>query len=331
MAVIDTVFPQMVCSASLPDAVAVTTSGESATILVEVTFNSQVILSTNLYAYNYQAELYDIRSLIEDRLHADQLTFADCDISVTEGGSSVGTGGFTVILSEFDKSNIGTWLQSHFLTIRTSQRISAEGQQQLSWFAAQGERITYSIEAIVDNGVSQVVSTWTERAAQNVNKGAYNSLINVPGIMAHFEDTGKVLAFKVSRGANRSMWFYVTDEEPTKSFRFRNQFNALEYAHLYAATTKHHKMEASEAYCLNKIVKYDFERSNEFELQTALLPMEEAQWLEQLLSSRYVECLTKDGSWQEVVVDGESEVSDNAEAENRFSMTYKFVKDVEYQ
>ena len=329
MPTIDTVFPQIVSSASLPDVVAVTTAGESVTIAVEVSLNSQTILATNLYAYGHQASLYDFRSVIEDVMHSEKLPCAECDIAVTEDGQTVGTGGFTVIFSEFDIAEMGTWLSTHFLTTRTAQRIASNGLQSLYFYATQQERITYTIEAIVDNGSSQVTASWTQQSAQNVNKGVHQTSVDAQAVMNHFQQQGTVLAFKVNRGASRSMWFYITDEYPTKVFRFYNAFNVTEYAPLYAATTKHHKMEATEAHCATGIVKVDYERNNEYEVKTALLPMEEAKWLEQLLSSRFVELKGDDNIWREVVIDGESEVTDNTEEENRLSFSYKFVKDLE--
>ena len=330
MASFTTSFDSIMTTAALPDAVEISTSTTDEELQVSVIVNSATAATVDLYPFSGQVVLYDIRTIIEDVMLQNNLAFATCNVSVVDNNATTSAGSFTVIMSDIDIPNISTWLASHFLTTRTSHRISANGQQLVNWFSAQGESVNYKIEAIVDNGTTQVVSTWTERASQTVNKGVYYSLISVEGIIAHFEDEGQVRAFKVYRGANRTMEFYITEEEPNMLFKFKNNFNVEEYVGLYAATNRKQKLEASEANILRTMVKYDFNTITEYEVVSAMLSVEEAKWLSQMVASREVHLKINASTWKEILIDGESEVSDLAGDENRLKFSYQFAKRVQH-
>ena len=330
MASFTTSFDSIMTTAALPDAVEISTSTTDEELQVSIIVNSATAATVDLYPFGGQVVLYDIRTIIEDVMLQNNLAFATCNVSVVDNNATTSAGSFTVIMSDIDIPNISTWLASHFLTTRTSQRISANGQQLVNWFSAQGESVNYKIEAIVDNGTTQVVSTWTERASQTVNKGVYYSLISVEGIIAHFEDEGQVRAFKVYRGANRTMEFYITEEEPNMLFKFKNNFNVEEYVGLYAATNRKQKLEASEANILRTMVKYDFNTITEYEVVSAMLTVEEAKWLSQMVTSREVHLKINASTWKEILIDGESEVSDLAGDENRLKFSYQFAKRVKH-
>lgn len=311
--------------------VSITTVGESAEVEVAIEVDSEEVFSVILSATDYKVYLYDIRSIIEDAIRENDEAFGDCDISVTENGSSSGTGGFTVVLSDMDIPNAATWLQSHFLTTRISQCIAADGRQCLSFFANQGEQITYIIDATVRqaNGYISTVR-WTERNAETASRGQYSEVINVADIVTHFAQDGQVLAFTVQRGAARLMKFFIVDIMPQLTLLFSNNFNVWEYAYLNAATVQKRKLEAGEAVSIRHRMKFDLEIEEEFEVETALLSLQEAHWLAQMLTSRYIAKLMPDGSTKPILVDGETEISDSDDAQNRLKFSYIYCQNIIY-
>lgn len=331
MATINTQIGQVLFSCQLPEKVSITTVGESAEVEVAIEVNSVEVFSVVLNATDYKVYLYDIRSIIEDAIRENDEAFGDCDINVTENGTSTGANGFTVVLSDMDIPNAATWLQSHFLTTRVSQCIAADGRQCLSFFATQGEQITYIIDATVRqaNGYISTVR-WTERNAETASRGQYSEVINVADIITHFAQDGQVLAFTVQRGAARLMKFFVVDIMPQLTLLFSNNFNVWEYAYLNAATVQKRKLEAGEAVSIRHRLKFDLQIEEEFEVETAILSREEAQWLAQMLTSRYIEKIMPDGSSKTILVDGETEISDADDAQNRLKFSYIYCQNIIY-
>ena len=118
------------------------------------------------------------------------------------------------------------------------------------------------------------------------------------------------------------MTFYVTDETPDIVFSFRNAFNVIENAELYAVTTIKQKVEHSEANCQRNRIFYDRSTEYTYEVETAALPYEEAVWLQQLVASHNV---TKDER-EILITDSEAEISDSDSETNRHKFTYKFAR-----
>lgn len=331
MATINTQFAQILFSCQLPDVVSITTTGEEAEVEVSVEVDEVTVFSANLKANDYKVFLYDIRSIIEEAIRDNEVAFGDCDISVTEGSTSAGTNGFTVVLSDIDIPNAATWLASHFLTTRQSQCIAADGIQCLAYFANAGESITYIIDATVRTANGYITTVrWTEQSSETVSKGQYAENISAAAIQTHFAQDGQVLAFTVQRGANRSMKFFVVDAKPQLTLQFANNFNVWEYAALNAVTIQKRKLNAGEAVVLRQRQKYDLQTEESFEVETTLLSMEEAKWLAQVLTSRWVAKKIANGTYKEILVDGETEISDSDDGKNHLKFSYVYAKNIIY-
>lgn len=325
---ITTQFPSLVLSAALPDIV--TCSLDQGSTTVSVMVDNTEVFTTTLYAFGGNVTLYDIRTIIEDAIRENNNASATCSITFTAGNDAATTGNFTVVMSNFIIPNPATFLDSHFLTTRNSFQIQRSGKQSLSWFSVQGENIVASIEAIVlpENATTPIIIIWRQTTVQAPQSSIYSYEVNVPDIAAHFESQGKLLSFTVQRGMNRYMSFYVTDEKPNINLFFLNAFNVTEYAELYAATTTKQKATHSEANCLRNRIFYDRNTETTFEVETTALQYDEALWLNQLLSSRYVAIIISPGTNRQILItETESEISDSDPATSRHKFTYKFAQD----
>ena len=329
---INTTIPALCLSAALPDTISIAT--QYSIIGIKIKVDNEVVWTTELYSFQNVAVLYDIRTVIESAIRANNNASGVCYIVVTEDGTDSSSSAFTVIISDINIPSAASWLQTHFLTTVSAHRICRNGKQLLHWYAAQGESMTYKIIARYKGQASQtgqeteIESTWTEQSAATVNAGIYEYLVDVAAIETHFQQS--IISFTVQRGANRSLEFFVIDEEPALQLSFLNNFNVAERADLFVDSSKKTKMEASEATSLRNQVKFDFNVETEFQVETAPLPIDLAKWLTQLFTSRYVTKYMPDNTWKEILIDGSSEVSDKSNAENAIKFTYKYAKKIEY-
>lgn len=117
------------------------------------------------------------------------------------------------------------------------------------------------------------------------------------------------------------MTFYITKGQPQETFIFRNCFNCLETAHVFAATTLKTDTDRSEATCNNQTTFYDQQTTHAHEVNITTLSLEHALWLNQLLESHKVTGLNGNAI---LISDITSEISDETNATNKLKFTWKF-------
>lgn len=132
------------------------------------------------------------------------------------------------------------------------------------------------------------------------------------------------LSYTVRMG-QRAMTYYVDlDYMPSVRFRFRNAFNVEETMYLEGVTVTRTETERSMATSHGKSLFYDQVDSQEYEVTTAPLSSEEANWATQLLLSHKVQRVEEDGSLTEVLItDMNAEVTDSDEEYRRLKFTYR--------
>ena len=82
--------------------------------------------------------------------------------------------------------------------------------------------------------------------------------------------------------------------------------NAIEHNEFYAVTTIKHRIERNEANCLRDRIFYDQQTETEYEVETAAIPYEEAVWLTQLYTSRYVALHIGAGNYKQILITDEN-------------------------
>ena len=335
---ITTQFQSLYLSAELPEKVEFSVDSTSFTLMVY--HDHTTIFRTTLYPYNGNAVLHDLRSIIEDALRTDSGSRPTFSLYITNGSSYASSNEFNVVYSDIILNySADLFCRNYFLTTRTSFRISSTGVQRLSLFAKAGETYDGYTECVVlPEGaatpvVLRLIDTVYRTSAWSDGVDYYDieaDLINDAVCDNYPDQAGKLLAFTVHRG-NRTMTFYVTDEEPDVTFKFRNAFDCIEYAELYAVTMAKQKMERSEAVCQRNHIFYDQQTEQTFEVETACMTYEEAVWLNQLLASRKVIYANAVGGQnvEVLIIDSTSEVSDSDDAKNRIKFTWKYANDVQ--
>ena len=320
MANIITDIPTIVTTAELPDNIEIAIDGASAEVFVMI--GAVPIFQTTLFAYEGRVTLYDLRAIMEEYLQSTThpMTIASIWVNDVAAEETYISPEMYVVFSDFLIQDTSTFFRNHFLTTRSSFRIYRDGVQMLSWLGNTDETVDCYTDAVsLDDSGNAIVTRIEVAPIRYRYPEISGDEINVQEIAAQVN--GKLVSFTVHRGS-RSMTFYVTDEKPDIVFSFRNAFNVIENAELYAVTTIKQKVEHSEANCQRNRIFYDKSTEHSFEVETAALSYEEAVWLQQLVASHNV---TKDER-EILITDSEAEISDSDSDTNRHKFTYKFAR-----
>lgn len=336
--VINTPFNDLYLSAMLPETVSFTVQDENASAVVTVYVDHQIVFKTTLYAYGHNMYLNDIRSIIEEGIRQNENAHGECALMISDEESNASTQNFVVLISDFAIPGPLFFLATHFLTTRTSFRIHRSGKQTLAWLPSSAGTMMKYIDALIlpEGENTPTVLRWDQGQQQYFDGQLYSYTVKVQTISDYFEQNypvkkGKLLSFTVHVGL-RSMTFFVTDEQPDFRLSFLNAFNITEYAELYAVTTRKQKVERSEAHCNFDHIFYDQNTEISFEVETSALPFEEAVWLNQLFSSRYVAIPIYGNVYEQVLItDSSSEIADSDKEQIRLKFTYKYAKDKQHK
>ena len=335
---INTPFSNLYLSAMLPERVSFSVQDENTSAVVSVYVDHQIVFQSTLYAFGHNMYLNDIRSIIEEGIRQNENAHGECMVTIADSESNASTQNFVVLISDFAIPSPMYFLATHFLTTRSSFRIHRSGNQTLAWLpSAAGTHLKYIDAVILPEGESTpTVLRWDQGQQQYFDGQLYSYTFKVQTISDYFEQKypekkGKLLSFTVHVG-QRSMTFFVTDEVPDFRLSFLNAFNITEYAELYAVTTQKQKVERSEAHCNFDHIFYDQKTEISFEVETAALPYEEAQWLNQVFASRYVAIPIYGDTFEQILItDSTSEITDSDKEQNRLKFTYKFAKDKQHK
>ena len=311
-------------SSSIPDEIQINTDYDS--VDVDVFCGNKPIFSTTLYTYQSNASLANLRELIEEYMRDNNLIVSVISVNAQARQEQAETS-TTVIYSSYRQvCDIKNFLETHYLTTRTSFLIPYNGAQCLSWYQEEppGDDECYT-EVLTEAGDFK-----SYRIMDRVDNGQAQSELFKPNdifqTLLKQHPTLRDVTFKtikritVHRG-KRSMTFYLAKETPQLMLNFRNCFNCLETAYIYAATTLKTDIDRSEATCNNQTTFYDQQTTHAHEVNITTLSIEHALWLNQLFESHKV----TDRKGNAILIsDITSEISDETNATNKLKFTWKF-------
>ena len=126
----------------------------------------------------------------------------------------------------------------------------------------------------------------------------------------------------------RSFSFFFTDETPSLTVSFRNEFNVSDVLFVDAQTKRKLSFERATALCCGETSFYDDNTEVVYESETASLSPTLAQALTNALLSSSVRIVSHDfpNGTNVLITDVESELSDLSNATNRVKFNWKQVK-----
>ena len=138
---------------------------------------------------------------------------------------------------------------------------------------------------------------------------------------------GKLLGVSFYRG-KRTFSIFFTDETPSLSISFRNEFNVSDVLFVDAQTKRKLSFERATTLCCGESSFYDDNTEVVYESETASLSPTLAQALTNALLSSFVRIVSHDfpNGTNVLITDVESELSDLSNATNRVKFNWKQVK-----
>ena len=311
---------------------------------VTVWAGREKLLETTMYPVYGHIHLYDLGDLYEEYLRSqdgeDIYPYVILEINI---GNYTWEDNMIIYCPYNCNMTALEFINKHFLTTLNTKRVPADASRD-------DEILPYlltSEEAATTRTVEVTASFRTPDGNIEGHTCSYtdNDRYQYDGIMASPEELNVLfdhycdeasdydwrdlvpLSYTVRMGQRSFTYFVDQDFRPSVRFRFRNAFNAEETIYLEAVTVTKTDTERSLATSHGVSLFYDQVDSQEYEVSTAPLTTEEANWATQLLLSHKVQRVEEDGSLVDVLItDMDAEVTDSDEEHRRLKFTYKLAK-----
>lgn len=325
----------------MPDVVVITTDAVSLEIMVYV--NGSLVFDSDYYPFQGKVNFRDIREIVETAMLEKKLALATLTLTAKEtratGSGSTYTlvSGKKVVFSKMKNPNGSTnFLNSNFLTTRKSVLIPVDGYVNISCYVKANEQgtkgvtIYYTTAEDPDTPRSFLYDLGSAQTGSEeviIDSFDYDFLKRMVDV--HEEVDCKVLYGDYHLG-NRHFRFFFTEEQATDHFTFMNAFNVKEAAFLFNTRTVKTEVDRSEAVCGRTTHFYDESAKVKFEVETAPLTYDEALWLNQLLTSRYVTRMVGYLVVQVLISDISSEVVESDKELSRLKFSWQYADGNEY-
>lgn len=305
---------------------------------------AQLVLSERYYAYNGNVSLYDIGSLIEAYMRSSGYTFANFTFYLLNASGNTDDS-FTLSVLYCDRytvcTDVQTFLSENFLTTLDHRRIAPDDTLSLFFFAIQGESLNYDItirwRKIGEDKVrlhkgtlsSANIASTSNVIQLNVSQPSLKRTMAETYSLAEYEF--EIVGYTLTIG-QRSMTCYVDRSlSQYECFMFRNAFNVWDVLTLPATTTTKTEVERSTAVVNSTSSFYNQQVVKTYEVECGPLTSDEAQWIDQLLTSYEVRRMvanavddTEPWMLEEVLItDSDCEISDGDEP-NTVKFTWRY-------
>ena len=348
-------FDSIYLTSHLPEEVSFET--DAASLKIDVYVNNRKVFTSDYYPFNEEVTIRDIRSIVEAAMTDWRLTMTTMKIVATEpkitktnmtydedGNMTVDfdeedeepecvtSDSIKIIYSRLKSSDTSDdFLKCSFLTTRKSALVPKGGQVNLSNYT-RAYAVGSNIALIYYSRTSIPGKIFTFQSIMGKMQSETEKIITACLTYQHFKQiVDKALGYSCNvhgveyQIGGRYFNIYFTDEEPTDVFSFLNAFNIEERFYLYGATTVKTEVDRNEAVCGVYTQFYDEKVKVKYEVETTLLNIDEAKWLNQMLTSSKVTHALEDGSFEEVLIsDITSEVSNSDKDLVRLKFSWKY-------
>ena len=325
--------PKEYCfSSAIPDNFVMTGfQGDVVTIRIFLNRDVSPIFSTDIAAYKGRASIYDLRGIIEGYMEKHGLAFATCTLKIQEDRNDYALGEFTIFYCNLlINMDCKQFLLSHFLYSENTRLVPRDMQFDLQYFVFPNESGASSTQFLVQ-AVDGSVASYSVQGNWVVPKELefrYED-VNMDDLLASLPEgvNGKLLGVSFYRG-KRTFSIFFTDETPSLSISFRNEFNVSDVLFVDAQTKRKLSFERATALCCGESSFYDDNTEVVYESETASLSPTLAQALTNALLSSFVRIVSHDfpNGTNVLITDVESELSDVPNATNRVKFNWKQVK-----
>ena len=334
---INTGFDSLYLSAHLPENIYISTDAQSVVITVSV--DGDEMFRSTYYPYSGRVTFRNLRSIVEAAMFSQALDYARLEIEVrAPNGTSSVVDDVYVIYSDIKvPQGSEAFINGSFLTTRKSAIIPRDGQLALSYYAKafQTSNIYYEIYYKNSYNPNQVLSYKHTISKYDSTSTYVKSVRYTHSTFKEIVETAKggtctVCCVEIYLGGKEFTLFF-TDEQSTECFTFLNAFLVCETAYIYGTNTVKTSVDQSEAVIGRRTQYYDQQVTVKHEVETAALTPDEAQWLTQLLTSKYVtRQVSSSHSEQVLISDINSEVTDSDKDLTRLKFCWRYANGDEW-
>ena len=320
--------PQYIFTSSLPTSISITTDASALDIIVECDGNG--VFTTTLYPYNREVILYDIRSIIEGYLLSNRLIHTRFVIFAESEDENANTPEREALYCRVDipYNAASYYIQSFFFNTLSSYTIPFDAFQTLTLFALPNATIPGYIECAVlpEGSTTPILMRTAEDTLTTKSTLDYFAIDIFPArIKESLKVSGKLLSFTVHYG-HLAKTFYVSYGKPYLTLLAMNEFGCPEYIHLTCVTKRKLDISRSTATCLGASTFYDDNTAYEYEVESAMLTLEQTDHLSILLLSQDISIISDRQSLPIIITDITSEISDADNATNALKFKYKYAR-----
>lgn len=300
-------------------------------VRVRIILQGKEIYSTTLYENNGSTIFYGFKDIIRENMLARGLTLASLTVAAEEEmGGEYYRDKYIIFAEVYDMDDERDMIWARFLTNRSFYVVPRGGILPLSFFSDGSEQFSAFADCVFKEEDGSINTyTYTHPVSrQNLPKvyGLYLYLDDIERYVQRTEggSVGKLLSLTFHVG-KRSMTVYVSDEPYEVDFTFRNSFNVYERIYIYGSTKLKSTFDRKEAVSQGIISFYDMAVERKYQVETAPMGLEEAEWFNEFLASHYVyRELNQDWEPTVLISDITSEISDNAKdlVKMKFSWRY---------
>lgn len=302
--------------------------------------NRHRILNTTIYPVNGKVILYDLGPLIEEDMRNGDITESVIDVSFYSGNNRILSTPFVAYHCPFSTNvDCARFLANHFLSSLTAKRIPAGSSSDkerlwLNYSAEEGNAPnSYTLTAYFLTPADTIftlemtfpITGYYVRKALAIGYDAvWDACDSNYDPDEYTIEEMKLMYYTVKAGARLFTYYVDYDFKPTQRFHFKNVFNVEEMIYLDAVTVTKTDTERSIATSHGQSLFYDQVDSQEYEVTTAPLSTEEADWAAQLLLSHKVQRVENGGTFTDILItDMNAEVTDSDEEHRRIKFTYR--------
>ncbi len=317
---------QVVFSFALED-LTWTTDGQDVRVRLFYQHPGQTVIDTTLAAVNGKATLYETRELVERYMrHMAIARMYPLQIQHLQGTAWQADASITVLFCEktlaLPDGGLERFLLRHFLSTISAKVLPTDGDtvERLFFVHPNGTPPNPSMHVTFVDAQGEVSSEDVDLEA-SYNASLTNLFVcefSLEALRSAIGGAGDIIAVTVSVG-ERHMEYYRPARKPHLAFEFLNAFNVRESAYLCASVNRKTEDGRKIARVGGKLAIYDRRTATSYEVQTAPLSFEQADWLDQLITSPDVRLL--DGT-PVVVTDGEAACSNNNAEMNSMKFTF---------
>lgn len=256
-----------------------------------------VVLAERFYAVSGWVTLHGIGELCESALRERGISFGEFELSATADGEQATAVLRLIYCDRFTPySDNAVFFSENFLTTCNIRRIPRGSDTTLALFAKSGETLKWRLAVPLrdpSTGALRVATWQYPTPSRIVADGVY--FINVlwthvlSAVRALFPtEQPEVGQFTVFCGQRSVTFFIDASLRASDTFHFRNCFNIREAVTLPTLSTAKTVVEQSLAVVNGQTRHYNRHATQAFEVECGPLLMQEALWLEQLVTSHEV-------------------------------------------